>query len=779
LLWHSKTYSQNKTIDSLEAELPQASGRVRLAVVQELFAEFIGENDIKKSVFYAEMFQRLAKESKDTLWMVKAGNALGYIRDRVGRLNEAVKIYEEALQLVEIKLLKEGPQIKDFKRLKKFLLNNVGSSYARLAYYDKALDFHLKSLKFREQEMDTFAIAVALNNVGFAFKELGDYDNALSYFKRSYNFQLKTNDDFEIEIRLNNIADASNQLGLYEETIQYMEQVFSKCAKKNCEPRAIAFAHHTNGYALLKLNRLEEAESEFRTALKMFQDINDIDEIIELNAIAEVKFEQGDYKRALEYLEESQELASQTDYLKYQLKNFRLFSQVYRRLKDYKLSAEYQTRYSEAYEKIFNTDLIRNVARIQSEYLEEENLATIERQGSEIELNKELIRAQRNQVIFFTAVCVLVIGLVFILWRFTLAQRKSNLALVSAKSTIEQKNNELTDINRTLDERILIKTRELVNANVSLQRSNEELDHFIYKTSHDIRGPLASLKGIASLALIESKDEEVTRYIRMLDETAEGLIKILTRMVSISQITHAKVEPQNIDFQVLVADALSIQNKRGAQKKLSIEQSIDPRAILISDKTLLGIILDNLLDNAVKFQNTSERTESFVKIKVAVIPTGIEIAITDNGIGFDKANAEKVFQMFVRASEKSETGGLGLYLTRLAVEKIGGTIALHITDEKWTEFRIVLPPDLRVVLEERSEAEIQHEMDQLKFRLMAMSSHEMRTPLTSIKASAESLALRLKQSTGEERLDIKRNIDRIIAEVNRVTEIIDEILKKN
>ena len=217
----------------------------------------------------------------------------------------------------------------------------------------------------------------------------------------------------------------------------------------------------------------------------------------------------------------------------------------------------------------------------------------------------------------------------------------------------------------------------------------------------------------SSLALIESKDEEVSKYIRMLDDTAEGLIKILTRLVSISQITHAKLVPVEVSFQALINDVLLIQTKRGIPAKFNIRTDVGENTDLITDRTLLSIVLENLVDNAIKFQNTSDRAESFVLIRVDHIPEGIRIKVIDNGIGIDRMSAEKIFQMFVRASERSETGGLGLYLSRIAVEKLGGDISLHITDEKWTEFRVILPADLNVIMEERRQAELQREMEKM------------------------------------------------------------------
>lgn len=229
-------------------------------------------------------------------------------------------------------------------------------------------------------------------------------------------------------------------------------------------------------------------------------------------------------------------------------------------------------------------------------------------------------------------------------------------------------------------------------------------------------------------------------------------------------------------LQALVNDSLNIQNKRGFPQNLQIDADVQPELALITDRTLVSIVLDNLLDNAIKFRNTSERAGSFIRIRVQAVEGGVSIEVTDNGIGIDKSNADKIFQMFVRASERSATGGLGLYLSRLAVEKLGGTISLQITPEGWTQFRVVLPTDLGQVIESRRQQEIQHEMEHVKFRLVAMTSHEMRTPLASIQASAESLIMRLQSTEMWNRDDIRRNLTRIQEEVSRVTVIIDDIL---
>jgi signal transduction histidine kinase len=96
--------------------------------------------------------------------------------------------------------------------------------------------------------------------------------------------------------------------------------------------------------------------------------------------------------------------------------------------------------------------------------------------------------------------------------------------------------------------------------------------------------------------------------------------------------------------------------------------------------------LENLIDNAIKFYNDSDRIEPFVEIRVKKESSTLTISVLDNGIGIQKTSPDKIFQMFSRASERSETGGIGLYLTKTAVEKIGGRIDLRTTTEGYTEF---------------------------------------------------------------------------------------------
>ena len=235
------------------------------------------------------------------------------------------------------------------------------------------------------------------------------------------------------------------------------------------------------------------------------------------------------------------------------------------------------------------------------------------------------------------------------------------------------------------------KNADLQKANDSLHRVNDELDNFIYKTSHDIRGPLASLKGMCNVALMDVKDPLALNYLHKLDITAEKLNTILTRLLIVNQINNSALATDRIDFESIVDDILMLERKKGMPRRIKINKSICPKTVFHSDTQFVRIILENLIDNAIKFYNDSDRAEPFVNINIGGNGQHVSINVVDNGIGISEVHPDKIFQMFSRASERSETGGIGLYITKTAAEKLGGSVHLKTTPEGYTEFYVRLP----------------------------------------------------------------------------------------
>ena len=198
---------------------------------------------------------------------------------------------------------------------------------------------------------------------------------------------------------------------------------------------------------------------------------------------------------------------------------------------------------------------------------------------------------------------------------------------------------------------------------------------------------------MCNVALMDVKDVVALDYLRKLDSTAERLNTILTRLLIINQINNSKLTITRIDFEGIVRDVLLLEKKKGLPQKLNITQQIESHNTIQSDKELIRIILENLIDNAIKFYNDSDRVNSFVQIFIDPLDFGhVRIRVLDNGIGISESNPGKLFRMFFRASERSETGGIGLYIVKTATAKLGGKVGLRTTPEGYTEFYVDFPP---------------------------------------------------------------------------------------
>jgi signal transduction histidine kinase len=380
----------------------------------------------------------------------------------------------------------------------------------------------------------------------------------------------------------------------------------------------------------------------------------------------------------------TEKIASEHGFTELLIESYKEYSNLFSKEKAYEDASAYQRKYITLKDSIYSSELIDRIAKIQTNFQERVNIQTIAD-------NELVIEKQRTLNILSVAVVILAASLIFVLYHSIKVKRRVNADLSDAKAIIEDQNRQLMSSNFNLDKELKEKNIDLHKANESLQRVNEELDNFIYKTSHDIRGPLASLKGMCNVALMDVKDALALNYLRKLDITAEKLNTILTRLLIVNQINNSSLASDPIDFESIVGDVLTLEKKKGLPRRLRIRQEIDNEVIFYSDKEFVRIILENLIDNAIKFYNDSDRVDPFVNIGIRANGKYITINVTDNGIGVSEVHPDKIFQMFSRASERSETGGIGLYITKTAAEKLGGSVHLKTTPEGYTEFYVKLP----------------------------------------------------------------------------------------
>lgn len=216
-----------------------------------------------------------------------------------------------------------------------------------------------------------------------------------------------------------------------------------------------------------------------------------------------------------------------------------------------------------------------------------------------------------------------------------------------------------------------------------------ELNLFMYKATHDLRGPLTSIMGLTRLALGEG--ENTTDYLKMIDQSTAKLDAVLLGLIRVLEIRKNEVELSHIDFKHLIdlnLAKLSLSNNYFKKITFLIDES--NKKTIYSDKVIIDTILKNCIENAIQYHNQAAAAP-FVSIKLYEKDKNDIIEIEDNGIGIDEAQQSKVFDMFYKGTLSSVGSGLGLYIVKCGVESLGGTISLESLKNKGTRIKVTLP----------------------------------------------------------------------------------------
>lgn len=679
---YPSAYSQDAKIDSLKKALENSSGKNRYDLLSNLAIE-LADKDNHNALRYAVEAREMATTLGDSAQIVKSSRIQAQILRRLDDLNAAIGILTSILPVAQRNNLSDE---------EKKILNALALSHTFRAEYDEALKYHFQSLVIREREGKKDEISITLNNIGLVYFKLKNYETAIRYYEKALNLKREMNDSFDLDRLLINLGLCYNQLTNYKQAREFIKEGLKVCDSTCSKIIQIEGKFGLGVSYFIEAERTNEntvyipAKTFFFESYTVAKEAdNKRWQLENLVYLSRIYIKLNEVQSANESLAEAESIGKSTEYNLLLIEIYRAFSDLFNKTKDYEQAASYQEKYIHLKDSIYSESLIENLTKVQTDYEERENIATIA-------AKEEVIKQQRDLNIAIAIIAMLAGLLVLVLQRSNRTIKRVNAQLSEAKEVIEEQNKLLEDKNKYLDKEVEAKTVDLERVNQSLKQVNDELDNFIYKTSHDIRGPLASLKGMCNVALMDVKDPVALDYLSKLDTTAERLNTILTRLLIINQINNSKLSVARIDFDTIINDVLLLEKKKGLPQKLKIRRYVEDNATILSDKELIRIVLENLIDNAIKFYNESDRVDSFVDIHVNTSGQGqVRVRVIDNGIGISEANPGKLFRMFFRASERSETGGIGLYIVKTATAKLGGRVGLLTTPEGYTEFYVLFP----------------------------------------------------------------------------------------
>jgi signal transduction histidine kinase/ActR/RegA family two-component response regulator len=224
--------------------------------------------------------------------------------------------------------------------------------------------------------------------------------------------------------------------------------------------------------------------------------------------------------------------------------------------------------------------------------------------------------------------------------------------------------------------------REVTEQSAALELASRHKSEFLASMSHELRTPLNAVLGFSEVLLeqmfgeINERQEE---YLRDIHGSGKHLLELLSEILDLSKVEAGRMELEysSFDLSSLLHDAASMVRERASVKGIDLRVEVDEAVGQVySDQLRLKQVVLNLLTNAVKFTGEG----GSVVLRATRGPAGVDLTVTDSGIGVPESDRERIFESFQqggRGSTREEGTGLGLTLSRRLVELLGGRMWLE------------------------------------------------------------------------------------------------------
>lgn len=234
--------------------------------------------------------------------------------------------------------------------------------------------------------------------------------------------------------------------------------------------------------------------------------------------------------------------------------------------------------------------------------------------------------------------------------------------------------------------------REIQLLSDALDRSNQELERFVYTASHDLKEPIRMICTYLGVFLRDygpHVDERGKTYLGYAREGAKRLSGLVESLLQLSRLGSRKADKKPVDLNGLVDKVLRHLAPVVLESKGTVEH--DELPLVYADSVQLEILFQNLIDNAIKFRN--QNTPPRVMISARKTHGAVEVSVKDCGIGIAPKDQEKIFQVFQRLHARSEFAGegIGLAACKKVVESHGGKITVDSDLGNGSDFRFTLP----------------------------------------------------------------------------------------
>lgn len=636
--------------------------------------------DPRKAAKYLEEAMGIAIVRNDTKRVAVVYDLFGNIYRSLGWHPKALEAHMHVSSLAK--------QLSD-DTMHVFSLNNVGNIYYDMRQFGEALDFYHKALRLADQMGFPYGKSVSLNNIGLVYKQLGMHDSAYAYHERALHQRLSLKNNFAIAHSYIYLGEDLINLGQYKAALQQLHKADQYLARTEADYLA-ADVKVMKSRALQKLGLEDSVWVLYKELDSLLASEGRIVRLVEHKIrMSEWLIAQNNIPLADSLLRQGLQLANTYD----------LPVQEVKVLKQQLAVAEKQGNFEEALsilkslyaqqQTLHDRAIMQRISLVEAQEnikKKEEKLMAMAREAA---LKEEALTAQRtkNQAMLGIIIVLMILGLL-ILYGFY-QKAKSNRALIEKNKIIAAQKDAIS-----------AHLQEAETAKANAEKYLEARTTFVSNLSHEIRTPMHAITGLTDLMIKRvDKTNPLHKNLTTIKGAAEHLVSILNDVLDMAKIDAGKITLQSQSFSLRqLADLVIDTNTSSITKPIMLQAEVDDDlpAYVLGDRTRLFQILNNLVNNAIKFtekgsitlimENRSPQAEEMVDVF---------FKIKDTGSGMQEAQLQRIFERFDQGSEKIyETyggTGLGLSIAQKLTSLMGGNLMVKSQWQQGTEFYFSLP----------------------------------------------------------------------------------------
>jgi signal transduction histidine kinase len=492
----------------------------------------------------------------------------------------------------------------------------------------KAKEIYQECVRLDRQLGDAPSLVTSYINLGAIYDHLGLYDSALLLLQEGLRIgkPLEAKGKFDLDDLYNNLGNTYYYRKEFAQSIVYFRD---------------NYMHHL------------VSQSPSRQADVWLDVLNMADSYTEEKA----------YDSATKYADMALQLARQLGSVSKQSDSYAILAKLAQRRGDYKRAWDYQSKWYSLDTALVNSETYKSIAELEKKY------ETRERENEKLLLQSEIAQQKfHNRIMMVMAVSLLLIAIAAAM--AFIVKRKANRQL--------QANNDL-----------------FVRQNERLSELNDEKNSLISIVSHDLSTPFASIGMWQQLLLSEQENltDSQRKALNRIGQATQYGDRLIRHILDVekAQTNQNKLHLENLDLRIFVEGRLDNFTPAAAAKNIRIQFDCPNRPLyFLSDRQLLGRMLDNLLSNAIKYTASGKN----VWMSIGEEKDAVSIKICDEGVGIQPDELPHLFSKYSKISSQPTNGeastGLGLAIVKRICEELNGKITCESTLGEGSTFTVVL-----------------------------------------------------------------------------------------